>query len=381
MKILKIMFAGLVMGMLVTTQVALAAEFLAPMDKDDDPNVSTASSEVHKNLYAAGATVNINSQTNGDLYAAGGMVTVSGNVEQDLVVAGGNLNLNGTVGGDVRAAGGNISVSSPVGSDLVIAGGNVAITQKTTVAGDLVAAGGNLVIDSTVNGNAKISGGNVTINGKITGNLEVTAQEQLTFGPNSEVVGKITYKGRNPAVVKEGAKVGTIEFTELPGRKNWGKRIFAPIVLFEIIASFLAGWVFVYLFRRRVESTTERILRQPWQMLGLGLAGLVLTPVVMVILFATFVGYYIALVLMAWYFLMLLLSCLLAAIFTGAWILKLINKSPTLQLNWAAVLLGVVVMKILMFIPIVGWLAILVLTLLAIGSVLSHSYDQVLDSR
>lgn len=374
------MFAGLVLVVLATTQVTLAAEFLYPTEKDDDANISTGSEETHKNLYAAGATVNINGQTNGDLYAAGAMVTVNGNVEQDLVVAGGNLNLNGTVGGDIRAAGGNILVSSPVGGDLVVAGGNVSVTQKAAVNGDLVAAAGNLVVNSPVNGKAKICGGNITINGKIVGDLEITAEESLTFGPTAEVTGKITYKGRRQAVVKEGAKVGAINFTELEARRGFGK-VFGPIVLVELIGAFAAVWLFMHFFRRRVEVVSDQIYRKPWQMLGLGLAGLVLTPVVMIILFISIIGYYVALVVMAWYFFMLLLSCLLTAIFTGAWILKMINKTPMLQLSWPAALVGVVVLKILFFVPVLGWFALLILFLLGVGGVLRHSYDQVLDSR
>ncbi|MBI2355585.1 MAG: hypothetical protein HYV13_00035 [Candidatus Doudnabacteria bacterium] len=373
-------FLFLVPVLLLATNTVLAAEFLVPA-KDGDPNVSTSAQETIRNLYAAGATVNINGNSQGDLFAAGGVVTVNGNVEDDLFAAGGNININGVVGGNLRTAGGNISISSPVGQDLLAAGGNIAVTSKAAVNADLVVAGGNVVVDSEIKGKAKVTGGNITINGKINGNLEVIADEGLTFGPTSEVVGKVTYKGRKQAVVKEGARIGQIEFTELKKRGSAGVAGLAPFLLVKILATFAAGWLTVYFLRRRAQIITDRIYRQPWQMLGLGLAGLVLTPVVVAVLFATVIGYYVALVLMAWYFFMLLLSCLASVIFTGAWVIKLAKKYPTLPLTWLSVLVGVLVVAILWFVPVIGWAAILVLFLLGFGSVLRHTYDQILESR
>ena len=71
------------------------------------------------------------------------------------------------------------------------------------------------------------------------------------------------------------------------------------------------------------------------------------------------VGYYIAGFLALWYLLLLMLSGIVGVVFFGAWIRKLISKSPEFVFDWQTVLLGVVAIMVLKFIPIIGWLFIL----------------------
>ena len=97
-----------------------AAEVFGPAQGKADVTISAQAG--HKNVYAAGATVTVNSDISGDLAAAGGSVNVTGKVQQEALLAGGSLDLSGAVGGTARLFGGNITVSGPIGGDLAIAG-------------------------------------------------------------------------------------------------------------------------------------------------------------------------------------------------------------------------------------------------------------------
>lgn len=348
---------------------AQAAEFVAP-SKGADPNVSTQNSEKHHNLYIAGATNTINSNTTGDLFAAGGVVTVNGNVEKDLFVGGGHISLNGTVGDDLRVAGGNVSISSPVGGDLLVAGGNVSVAQKASVGADLAAAGGNLVFDSTVKGNAKISGGNVVINGKISGNLEVTATQNLTFGPNSEVTGTINYKGVKPAVVKDGAKVGTINYTKIakPRARGDFRGLFVAGSLLKLLMLLAAAAVLYLLFPSRVKSIVAEAIRSPWANLGIGLLVLIVSPILAIILCVTVVGVYLGLATFLIYILFLLLAAILSLFYIGRLIMGWVKRDSPAN-HWLELLVGALVSLILGFIPVLGWLALLVIYMITLGSI------------
>ncbi len=348
---------------------ANAAEFLAP-DKNGDPNVSTLATEVIRNLYAAGATVSINSTSQGDLFAAGGVVTVNGNVEDDLFAAGGNVTLNGNVGGNLRTAGGNIAISSTIGQDLLAAGGNIIIASKATVGADLIVAGGNVVVDSEVRGKAKATGGNITINGKINGNLEVIAEEGLTFGPNSEVTGKVTYKGPKEAVVKEGAKIGTIQYTQTRG-KNFGYK-FAALLTFamiiKLLALFAAAWLLNRLMPGKVQSLVDTSYARPMHNLGLGLLALIATPIVAILLMVSLVGFYIGAFLMVLFVLTLLLAGLVLPYFIGALLVSWYRKNSNMEVSWKTLVYGLLAGLIVSWIPLIGCLIVGVAFLIVLGS-------------
>lgn len=355
-------------GVLITQSV-LAAEFLAPRN-EKDPNITISGTETHKNLYVAGANVNVNGTTEGDLYAAGAMVNIVGPVEQDLSLAGGSLSLSGKVGGDARIVGGNITINSPIGGDLLIAGGNLNINENATVGADAAIAGGNVTLNAPVNGSLKIAGGNISINSKITGDVYVVSNETLTFGPKAEVLGKITHQGKSKAVVMDGAKVSSIDFKNLPQKKFvQGFNILGFLV--QIIAMFLFGWLLLRFAKTKLAWIFSNIQTKPLGTLGAGLLGMILTPIAISILFFTIIGYYIGLVLAASFVLSLMITCSVAALFLGNFISLKIFKQTTWN-NWQIALAGSVAWSVLAMIPILGWLALTIVYVMAFGSFVTY---------
>lgn len=368
MKIIK--YIGFIAALvLLIAGTARAAEFMAPENKTE-ANISTLSQEVHKNLYIAGGSVTVNSNTQGDLAAVGGMVTVNGSVEKDVFAAGGNLNFNGPVGDDARVAGGNISINAPIAGDLLVGGGNVSIAQKATIGGDLVIGGGNVSIDSNVQGNVKIGGGNVVINGRVAGNIEASANQSLTFGAGSEVVGKITYKGPSEAVIKPGAKVGAIEYTKVSGKPaHRGGFISVFIIgnLFKLLMLLAAALVFVWLVRSRIFAVVNQAVLAPGRSLGIGLLFLIATPILGIILMVTVVGLYLGGILMMTYGLMIAISSVLSLFYTGRLVWGWYRKDAA-ESAWRDLGIGTLITLLLGFIPVVGWIVICVLWVITLGA-------------
>ncbi len=373
MKLQAGLLAGGVAVLALAASTALAAEFIKP-NKETGGNVSLRSEETHHDLYTAGASVTVDSNTTGDLVAAGGMVSVNGSVERDLIIAGGNLTVTGAVGDDARIAGGNVSINGPVSSDLLVAGGHVSIAEAATVGGDLIAAGGDVIVNAAVAGDAKLKGGVIDVNSAITGNVEVRAEEHVTFGSNSSVSGTLVVYGKKQPVIMEGARLPDIDFRELKESKwNYGG-VFAGVGFFVgLLAMLVAGFAALYLSRRRVNLLVQSIQTNPWSNLGLGLVGLIVTPVVVVLLFVAVIGYYLALLLLFWYILLILLGVLMGMTFLGAWVVKLVTRQPELKLDWIAILVGAVLLAVLGLIPFVGWIVCFLLLLAGIGSILRLS--------
>jgi hypothetical protein len=365
----KVVLFSVFAGLMVFTTVR-AADIVSP--SKDNSSVSIGSAETHRNLYTGGSNVTVNGNTQGDLVAAGGMVNVEGNVQQEALLAGGTLSVNGSVGGHARIVGGNITVSGAIGGDLVIAGGNVNITGKSSVAGDLLAAGGNLIIDAPVAGMARIAGGNITINNKISGDVYVQASQGLVFGPGADVSGTVYYKGPKSAVVQPGAKVGNIEFTELQRGKNGRNTagILTVTFLIQLLAWLATAFVLWGLFRGFVPRVAEETFHRPWAGLGLGLLGLIVVPIVIVLLFLTIIGYYLAIVLALIYALALALAGILSAIALGYLVLRWLSKPMDRIVPWQAILIGIVVWSLLRLIPVVGWIAIALIFLMVLGTLM-----------
>lgn len=360
-------------AMLLVAAPVLAAEFLSPESKTD-ANISTLEQQIHKNLYVAGGSVTVNGKTQGDLVAAGGVVTVNGDVEKDLLLAGGHVNLNAAVGESARIGGGNVSVNGPVRGDLLIGGGNVSVAQKANVGGDLVVGGGNVSIDSNIAGNVKIGGGNVTINGKVSGNVDVVASENLTFGPASEVVGKITFKGPREAVVKAGAKVGAIEYTyakKVMGHKGGFIGILIVGNLFKLLMVLVAGAAFVWLIPRKVSAVINEAVARPWPSLGIGALVAIVSPILAILLMVTVLGLYVGMIVLTVYALMLLLASILVAFYTGHIVWRLYRKDAEPN-QWRDLGIGAVVFLIFGLIPVVGWMAVCVLWLITLGALTTY---------
>lgn len=368
----KIVFAALTLALSFGfLGKALAVDIVSPGNQD--PNVVIGAAETHKNLYTAGANVAVNGNVTGDLTAAGGMVTIDGNVEQELLLAGGMLNVSGAIGNTARIAGGNITISGPVGGDLVVAGGNIHITGKASVAGDLLIGGGNVIIDAPVKGTIRMAGGSVSINSTVGGNVYAQTSQSLVFGPGANVSGTVFHKGNMQAQVKDGAKVGTINFTQI-NTSRAGRGLAGLLTIAFLIR--LLAWIIVafllYHFKKSwVLQTYEGVQTRPWPNLGWGLVYAIIIPVVAVLALITFVGYYTALIIGVGYFMLVLVAKIFAAITLGFLILRRLSKPNDAIPMWQPIVIGTVIWSVLGLIPFIGWIIIAVLFLMTFGSFLS----------
>jgi len=346
-----------------------AADLVGPAQSDNG-NVVIGSGDTHKNLYTAGGNVTVNADVSGDLTAAGGMVTVDGKIEQEALIAGGNLNISGQIGGNARFMGGSISVGGPIGGDLVVAGGDINLTGKASIAGDLVVAGGTVIIDAPVKGNIRVAGGQVTINSQVGGKVYAQTSQALNFGSGADIAGGVDYNGPSEAVVAQGAKTGNINFTKTVSR-NFGRQIAGLLTLaflIKLLAWLVAAFVAVKVAKAWILDLAGSLKQKPWMNLGIGFLTAVATPIAVIILLVTFVGYYLSILLGLSFVLLLAVTQLFAAMAVGYYLLQLLNKPNEPLVDWQAILIGVVLWQVVRLIPVLGWLVIAVVYLMVLGA-------------
>lgn len=368
MRIASALFAALVLVSLAAP--VQAAEFVSPDNDMGDVVLSTT--RTYKNLYTAGGNVTVNSTVSGDAYLAGGSITLDGQVEADVVVAGGNITLNNKIGGDVRAAGGTLTINSEVGGDVVIGGGRIILGERAKVGGDVIIAGGTVTLNAPVAGKVWIGGGRVVINSTLGGELRVRGAETVQFGSKAVVNGSVKVQAEQEPVIAEGAQVSTIDFERSMRHANKGAvakaAVFGGIlwVLAYALVALIAAWV----APKRIARFADEMKRGFWANVGIGLAGVVVTPIVAIVLLFLLVGYQLTFFLLAGYVFFLALSLVLAVQFSGAYVYALVQKHATLTVAWQTALVGAVVFTLIRLIPVLGGVACSLVFLAAAGQLL-----------
>lgn len=382
MKILRWFVAAAGISVLLLPSVVAAAEFAKP--SDGHGNLVLSTTETHRNLYAAGSTVTVNSTTQGDLVVAGGTLTVDGTIESDAMVAGGTVTLNNTIGGDVRGAGGAITINSQVAGDVLAASGTLIFSEKARIGGDVTVAGGAVTIDAPVAGDLFIVSGDVIINSKVDGTVSVRGAKSVTFGPKAEIAKTITVRAENEPVVKEGAKVSAIDYKRTTSGVS-GRDVARAVILGGIIwifAYLLVGLVLTWAAPKRVQGFLAQVQNRFWINSAIGFGALVALPVVIIILFVVVVGYQLALLLLTGYLFAVAVAWVLAMLWIGSWVYQLVVKrGQPLMVNWQVAVIGALVFTLIRFIPVVGSLFCFMVFLASFGQLLTNAKRAIVEKH
>jgi hypothetical protein len=347
---------------------------------------------IKDDVYLAGGKVIVEEEISGDAVVAGGSLLINGAVGQDLIIAGGSVMLNGSVGDDVRAAGGEITISGNIADDLIIAGGSITIDQGVTVGGDLLVAGGQVILSGVVKGDAKVVGGEVIFNGTVHGNIDfrtgklnlngtvdgntIFSTSEVSLGPDAKFEGDIEY-WREDGEIDFGHSLlsGTSTFNpELQFKGDFSKN--APIgfligwSIFSLLSGALMIIVVAFLTKTVFYRAVERLQESFWKNVGLGFFYFMVTPIVALVFFLTIIGIPLGLFI----FFLYLFSAFIAKVLTAMVLAKWIEIKR--KVRWGKIAsffasFGLfIILKLLMFIPIVGWIAVAIFVCAAFGAIM-----------
>jgi hypothetical protein len=357
-----------VAALALRTSTAAAAEFRT----GDSPSVGKTET-VSDDLYLFGGDVEIAGTVTGDAIVSAGRLKVPGHVHGSLTVLVGDAEIDGQIDGSIRIAGGDVSVGGKVGRDVVVAGGSVTIETTGTVGGDLVVAGGDVSVLGPVTGDIRGNVGSLEVNARVGGDVRVHA-DGIRLRSHGRVAGDLVYTSRKVARIDDGAAVaGTKRQTEparfYPG-DNLASWFASPI--FRLLCALFAGVVLVLLLPRAMAVVADGIRGSPASSFVLGLAVLILAPVLVLILLVTVVGIPIALILLVGYVCVLYLSQIFLGLAIGRIILPDSWDTTGRGYNLLAMTIGVVVLAGLRLIPLpfVGTFVAAVTAIFGLGAVI-----------
>lgn len=354
-------------------------------------NTIVISSPVYENLYVAGRNVVINAPVYGDLVVAGGSVTINDTVTRDILVAGGTVEFNGYAGDDIRCAGGKLYIRKNVSGDVVCTGGTITIDKGVTVGG-LLSGGGEIVVNGTIAGDARIASAilvlngtatkslacqsdNITINGKVEGPAELAASSEMSIGADARFNSGVRYWTPGEQVdFKQSVARGKALYDpslKMPYSRWYYMRFSSLLALLWYTGmAFLLVMLVQYFFGGTMQRAGEVATVAVWKSFGIGLLFWLGVPVAIAVAFVSLIGVPVGLILLVMYLLLLMLALVVASVVVANW---MNSRSGSGWGYWRMVLasLGVfVLLKILSFTPVLGWLLLVILVCICYGAVL-----------
>lgn len=316
--------------------------------------------------------VDIKGKVNGDVYAFAQEVSISGEIEGSIFTGASSIVIDVDHAKTVWAAGGNINIKGNIYKNVIIAGGDLCVHEGANIGKDVIAYGGKFTVDGDIDGRIKGGVGTFLMAGK-SGDIEMNAGE-TKIASGAYISGNLILESGEEPIIEEGAII-TGE-TRLETREEEGEAFFAlaPFFAFMItfikiillIAKIIVGIIIIALFKKYTRRIMDTLIKAPWKCLGWGFLALIVLPVATTILFSMLIGFPLAIFGSYVYSILFYLSSIFVALVVGEKIIQLFKKEGEISL-YPSFIVGLLVLLVLGWIPILGFIIKLFVVLFGAG--------------
>ncbi|MEZ4942789.1 MAG: hypothetical protein R3D58_18085 [Saprospiraceae bacterium] len=345
------------------------------------------------NVYAAGGKIHISAPINGDLTAGAGEITVFDTIRRDVLVGGGRVRIEGVIGDDLRCGGGEVWLLGDVYGDVVVGSGQLEVGRNAVIHGDLVVgggevrmygrvmgavimAGGRVTFEGEAEKDVEIRGGEITLDGIFRGPAEIAATD-LKLGQRAEFYGPVRYWRPDGELdfgssLRDGARASfdTSLKQDMDYDKGWFSRGFSFFSIYRLLAGALLVVVLLLLFERFFQRSAEGLPAQWLNRFGMGMLYLIGLPVAVIFLLITVIGIPFGVFALLFYIFTLVFAPALTATVGANALEQYRGLSWTKGQRILAALGILVLLRLLSWVPVIGWLAVLVLVSIAFGCLL-----------
>lgn len=332
--------------------------------------VNVVASE-HRDVWVAGALVSIRGVVNHELTAAGAEVDADVNTKGDTRLAGAIVSVTGEFDKDLYVGGARVNVDARIAGSLKAAGARVLVGSRTEIEGPARLAGADVVFAGDAHGPAEMYGDLVRIDGHIAGNVLVRARS-VVIGKTAVVDGDAIFQTLDEPQIEQGAilrgrQTVTLPQPTAPDPRATLKALLA-VLLFGIGAGLILGLILLLGARSLVEQAIACVRQSPFQALVIGLAILILVPVIATFLIVIIVGIPVGLLTLLAFPLMLFVGWVIATFAISDWLFNRGRAERSFGMRLLFLLGGLVVVSLIGIVPIVGALVWLLVMFIGLGA-------------
>jgi len=292
---------------------------------------------------------------NDNLFVAAGDIDVAGIIRGDVIAFGGEVKISGQVDGNVFVAGGDVTITGRVRHDLLVGAGDVIVEKNARIGKDAFVGAGNATISGLIGRDLKVGAGtlNITDSARIYGKVDYSADNAI-ISDNARIVGVVTALAKPNVGARVGKTIGPLNLAWL---------------IISFLAIFIVGVLIVLYLPNQVKIITDEMTKKFWWCLLWGLISVIVIPIVAGLLLATMIGIPLAVLLLFVYGFGIYIHGIFSGVLIGQAVFERFGQKK-LHIIWA-LLLGLIIIQLLGWIPLIGWAIKLVLFLWAFGAQVS----------
>ena len=216
---------------------------------------------VHNDLIAAGPSVMIDGTVEGDVIAFTRDLTVTGHVTGDVIAFTEEALIDGTVDGNVRVFARGVNLQGTIGKNITAFGRSVDLISKANVAGGMIVLAGEMDLDGKIQRDLLGMVGRTDLDGLIGGQAWLRGGI-LTVASTAEIRGPATFEGPQQPVVEPGAKLASPIRTEITQEKRQNRRSAARVAIraiFSYAGALVVGILLLIIFPGFFRATLREV--------------------------------------------------------------------------------------------------------------------------
>lgn len=355
--------------------LALATPALAAETSNSEFVIIREDDVFPEDLYAGAIRVVVEGTLEGDLVAfAAEEIVIDGTVTGSVFAVTPHVTLNGEIGGSLRVSGNRLDIAGRVDGDVVGAVVNARLAPESEVTGEVLLWAWDADVLGTIGVDLKGTQRNLDLAGEVGGDVEVSVS-RLEVVDDLAVDGDLGYRSESDAVGLQRAAVAGAVVPESPLPPNLRVRALGLLGRFLVVIFLsIAALSVAYAWPRRTSRAIAGAGRSPvrkWlrgssilfsPIIGMALTGVILqlAPAAAALpLLAVLVPVILALVGLAF------ALTLLAGAPIAGWLGGVLFRRLDL---YGSILTGSLLIGVVWYVPILGWLAPLIVLPWGLGS-------------
>lgn len=381
-----------------------ATQFVSPKGND-----SVIGEDYDDDVFLTGNTIRFDGKVRGDLYVACNELVQSDSVEGNLSMACKSIQSLGPVGRSFLGFAYDINCNAPVERNLMAFANKIIIGPETSVGKDANLFAGTVVFQGNVDGNLKIRSDNATVSGSVAGNLNFEGGT-LTLSSDAVINGDLIYCSPDKAEMGDMAAVnGEVKWTKCVREDNGGtstgrvltwlishRGYFLSLTVFSLlmfifsaipfptgvamvglaITLLISGNLFIMISKKMSHDTEMVLNKKALPSIGLGFVLLFLSPIAAIVLLFSVFGAPLGAILILMFGVACFAGCVYAALFIGRNICRLLNIGSPLSTGYECFSIGIVLIVVVSYIPIIGYIVALLVTMMGIGGLAQALYGK-----